>query len=72
MAQEIVIAGVLGQAALALADGFARVLQEKGVISRTEYVRGFDLAVAEWEAALDHPQQAEVLTALKKIHPSQG
>jgi hypothetical protein len=72
MAQEIVRAGVLGQAALALADGFARVLLEKGLISQAEYVRGFDLAVAEWEAALDHPQQGEVLAALKKIHPAQG
>ncbi len=72
MGQVIVRAGVLGQAALALADGFARVLLEKGVITQAEYVRGFDLAVAEWEAAFDHPQQAEVLAALKKIHPSQG
>lgn len=72
MAQELVRAGVLGQAALALADGFARVLLEKGVISQGEYVRGFDLAVTEWEAACDHPQQAEVLAALKKIHPAQG
>lgn len=72
MAQEIVRAGVLGQAALALADGFARVLLEKGLISQADYVRGFDLAAGEWEAALDHPQQTEVLAALKKIHPSQG
>jgi hypothetical protein len=69
MAHEIVRAGVLGQAALALADGFARVLLEKGVISEAEYVRGFDLALAEWQAARDHPQHDEVLAALKKIHP---
>jgi hypothetical protein len=61
--------GVLGQAALALADGFARVLPEKGVLTRAEYVRGFDLAIGEWEQASGHPNQDEVLAALKKIHP---
>jgi len=72
MGHEIVRAGVLGQAALALADGFARVLLEKGVISKAEYIRGFDLALSEWQAAVDHPQHQEVLAALKKIHPRQG
>ena len=70
MGHEIVRAGVLGQAALALADGFARVLLEKGLISRDEYVRGFDLAIDEWQSARDHPQHDEVLAALKKIHPA--
>lgn len=62
-------AGVLGQAALSLADGFARVLLEKGLITQADYVRGYDLAVEEWERATSHPQQAEVLAALRKIRP---
>lgn len=61
--------GVLGQAALSLADGFARVLLEKGLITQADYVRGYDLAVEEWERATRHPQQAEVLAALQKIRP---
>jgi hypothetical protein len=61
--------GVLGQAALALADGFARVLMEKGLISEAEYRRGFDLAVEAWAKAEGHPQQADVLEALERIHP---
>ena len=59
--------GVLGQAALALADGFARVLMEKGMLTHAEYVRGFDLAIEAWTAADGHPQQDEVLQALTKI-----
>jgi hypothetical protein len=70
MSHEIVRPGVLGQAALALADGFARVLLEKGLITQHDYVRGFDLAIEEWQAARDHPQHDEVLAALKKIHPA--
>ena len=69
MDNHFVRPGVLGQAALALADGFARVLLDKGLISQADYVRGFDLAIAEWEGAQGHPQQDEVLTALRKIHP---
>ena len=61
--------GVLGQAALALADGFARVLMEKGVMSREDYVRGFELAIQVWTDAADHPQQHDVLSALEKIRP---
>jgi hypothetical protein len=72
MGEELVTPGVLGQAALALADGFARVLLAKGVIDQAEYVRGFDLAISEWEAARGHPQQDEVLRALRKIHPGSG
>jgi hypothetical protein len=62
-------AGVLGQAALALADGFARVLMEKGLLSQAEYIRGFDLAIEAWTAAEGHPQQSDVLQALRKIRP---
>ena len=62
-------AGVLGQAALALADGFARVLMEKGLLSQAEYIRGFDLAIEAWTAAEGHPQQDDVLQALRKIRP---
>ena len=62
--------GVLGQAALSLADGFARVLLEKGLISRADYERGYALAIQEWQEARDHPQQAEVLEALRRIRPS--
>ena len=62
-------AGVLGQAALALADGFARVLTEKGLLSQAEYIRGFDLAIEAWTAAEGHPQQDDVLQALRKIRP---
>jgi hypothetical protein len=69
MENHFVRPGVLGQAALALADGFARVLMEKGLLTREEYVRGFELAIAEWEKAEGHPQQDEVLGALRKIHP---
>jgi hypothetical protein len=69
MDNHFVRPGVLGQAALALADGFARVLLDKGVITQDEYVRGFDLAIAEWDKAEGHPQQHEVLAALHKIHP---
>lgn len=61
--------GVLGQAALALADGFARVLMEKGLMTRDEYVRGFDLAIEAWSDASGHPQQHDVLSALQKIRP---
>jgi len=61
--------GVLGQAALALADGFARVLMEKGVMSREEYLRGFALAIEAWTEAEGHPQQHDVLSALQKIRP---
>ena len=61
--------GVLGQAALALADGFARVLMEKGVMSRAEYRRGFELAIQAWQEAEGHPQQHDVLSALHKIRP---
>ncbi len=61
--------GVLGQAALALADGFARVLVEKGLMTQAEYLRGFDMAISEWAAAENHPQQHEVLQALQKIRP---
>ena len=69
MDNHLVRPGVLGQAALALADGFARVLLEKGLITEADYMRGFDLAIAEWDKAEGHPQQIEVLTALKKVHP---
>ena len=61
--------GVLGQAALALADGFARVLLEKGMLTQAEYLRGFELAIEAWAAADGHPQQTEVLQALIKIRP---
>ncbi len=61
--------GVLGQAALALADGFARVLMEKGLLTQADYERGFDLAIEAWTAADSHPQQHEVLHALQKIRP---
>jgi len=61
--------GVLGQAALALADGFARVLVEKGLLSHAEYIRGFDLAIEAWTAAEGHPQQSDVLQALHRIKP---
>ena len=64
-------AGVLGQAALALADGFARILMEKGVMSRDDYVRGFDMAIEAWSAAEGHPQQHDVLSALQKIRPEE-
>ena len=64
-------AGVLGQAALALADGFARILMEKGVMTRDEYVRGFDLAIEAWSQAQGHPQQHDVLSALQKIKPEE-
>ena len=64
-------AGVLGQAALALADGFARILMEKGVMTREEYLRGFDLAIQAWTDAEGHPQQHDVLSALKKIRPQE-
>ena len=64
-------AGVLGQAALALADGFARILMEKGVMSREEYMRGFDLAIQAWAEAEGHPQQHDVLSALHKIRPQE-
>ncbi len=64
-------AGVLGQAALALADGFARILMEKGVMSRDEYMRGFDLAIQAWAEAEGHPQQHDVLSALNKIRPQE-
>jgi len=62
-------AGVLGQAALALADGFAQILMEKGVMTRAEYLRGFDLAIQTWAEANGHPQQHDVLSALEKIRP---
>ncbi len=62
-------AGVLGQAALALADGFARILMAKGVMTREEYLRGFDLAIQAWSDAEGHPQQHDVLSALEKIRP---
>lgn len=64
-------AGVLGQAALALADGFARILLEKGVMTRAEYVRGFELAIEAWAEAEGHPQQHDVLSALRKIRPQE-
>jgi len=64
-------AGVLGQAALALADGFARVLMEKGVMTRDEYRRGFELAIEAWQEAEGHPQQHDVLSALHKIRPQE-
>ena len=64
-------AGVLGQAALALADGFARILVEKGVMTRAEYMRGFDLAIQAWQEAEGHPQQHDVLSALHKIRPQE-
>ncbi len=64
-------AGVLGQAALALADGFARILMEKGVMTKDEYLRGFDLAIQAWIEADGHPQQHDVLSALKKIRPQE-
>ncbi len=63
--------GVLGQAALALADGFARILMEKGLLTRAEYVRGFDLAIQAWAEAEGHPQQHDVLSALEKIRPQE-
>lgn len=66
---EPVKPGVLGQAALALADGFARVLVEKGLLSQGDYIRGFDLAIEAWTAAEGHPQQSDVLSALNKIRP---
>ena len=62
-------AGVLGQAALALADGFARILVEKGLLTQDEYVRGFDLAIQAWQDARGHPQRDDVLAALEKIRP---
>lgn len=64
-------AGVLGQAALAPADGFARILVEKGVMTRAEYLRGFDLAIQAWAEAEGHPQQHDVLSALRKIRPQE-
>lgn len=64
-------AGVLGQAALALADGFARILVEKGVMTRAEYMRGFELAIQAWAEAEGHPQQHDVLSALHKIRPQE-
>jgi hypothetical protein len=64
-------AGVLGQAALALADGFARILVEKGVMTRAEYMRGFELAIQAWQEAEGHPQQHDVLSALHKIRPQE-
>jgi len=64
-------AGVLGQAALALADGFARILVEKGVMTRDEYRRGFELAIQAWQEAEGHPQQHDVLSALHKIRPQE-
>ena len=64
-------AGVLGQAALALADGFARILMEKGVMTREEYMRGYDLAIQAWTDAEGHPQQHDVLSALQKIRPQE-
>jgi len=63
--------GVLGQAALALADGFARVLMEKGLMTRGEYLRGFELAIQAWGDAEGHPQQHDVLSALQKIRPQE-
>jgi hypothetical protein len=63
--------GVLGQAALALADGFARILLEKGLITEADYVRGFDLAIDAWQDADGHPQQQDVLEALRRIHPAE-
>lgn len=63
--------GVLGQAALALADGFARVLMEKGMMTREEYLRGFELAIQAWADAEGHPQQHDVLSALHKIRPQE-
>lgn len=63
--------GVLGQAALALADGIARVLVEKGLLTHAEYVRSFELAIEAWTAAENHPQQHEVLHALEKIRPQE-
>jgi hypothetical protein len=63
--------GVLGQAALALADGFARVLMEKGLMSRDEYRRGFELAIQAWQEAEGHPQQHDVLSALHIIKPQE-
>jgi hypothetical protein len=64
-------AGVLGQAALALADGFARVMMEKGLMTRAEYRRGFELAIQAWQEAEGHPQQHDVLSALHKIRPQE-
>ena len=61
--------GVLGHGALALADGFARILLEKGLITHADYVRGFDLAIQAWAEADGHPQQHDVLSALEKIRP---
>jgi hypothetical protein len=69
MEAEPVRPGVLGQAALALADGFARILLEKGLITQADYVRGFDLAIQAWTEADGHPQQHDVLSALEKIRP---
>jgi len=69
MDAEPVRPGVLGQAALALADGFARILLEKGLITQSDYVRGFDLAIQAWAEADGHPQQHDVLSALEKIRP---
>jgi hypothetical protein len=66
-----VLPGVLGQAALALADGFARILVEKGVMTRAEYRRGFELAIQAWLEAEGHPQQHDVLSALHKIRPQE-
>ena len=63
--------GVLGQAALALADGFARIRLEKGLITQADYVRGFDLAIDVWQDADGHPQQQDVLEALRRIHPAE-
>jgi hypothetical protein len=62
-------AGVLGQAALALADGFARILVEKGLFTHAEYLRGYELAIDAWTQAEGHPQQHDVLSALRKIRP---
>ena len=69
MEAEPVRPGVLGQAALALADGFARILLEKGLITQADYVRGFDLAIQAWTEADGHPQQHDVLSSLEKIRP---
>ena len=44
---------------------------EKGVMSREEYMRGFDLAIQAWAEAEGHPQQHDVLSALHKIRPQE-
>ncbi|MEI9892300.1 MAG: hypothetical protein WDN45_19190 [Caulobacteraceae bacterium] len=40
-------------------------------MTKDEYLRGFDLAIQAWIEADGHPQQHDVLSALKKIRPQE-